>query len=475
MERLKNIMMVFLACLLVLPTVKSGFDDSFNSRDGDDRYNPAYDYNEDGIIDGFDLAIHVSGADKTVQKPGEWDYRADRVLVKYRPECGQTGLVHELAGIGVEKPSLINMFVPEYVQVSVPPNKTVEQFLREIQQLPSVETAQFDYLCYMSWVPNDPYYSYQWNFGHVGAENAWLLTNGGKSDVVVAVLDTGIAYEDYGNYSIAPDLVGTAFTHPYNFIADTSHANDDEGHGTHVAGTIAQATNNGIGVAGLAYRCTLMPVKVLGSNGVGSSGSLSQGIRWAADKGARIINMSLGFPIGSDGGKIVRDAIAYAYYKGVILVAASGNDAGEPWYTGGVSYPAAFGECIAVGATRYDKKYTYYSNYGWELTCVAPGGDVRYDQNRDGYPDGILQQTFAKGNPKNFGYYFYQGTSMATPHVSAAAALFVSREGGGPDEFLQAIKDTSFDLGPKGFDKNYGYGLINIPAIVKMGRGWGAN
>ena len=155
--------------------------------------------------------------------------------------------------------------------------------------------------------------------------------------------------------------------------------------------------------------------------------------------------------------------------------AASGNDASETWYTGGVSYPAASNQCIAVGAIRYDKKNAYYSNYGPELTCVAPGGDITVDQNKDGYPDGILQQTIAKGNPQKFGYYFYQGTSMATPHVSAAAALFVSRMGGGPDEFLQIIKETSLDLGPKGFDEKYGYGLIDIPAIVKRGYGWGAN
>lgn len=469
------ILTLILAWLFVPPMVANGFDRSFQSRIGDDSYNAKYDYNGDGIIDGYDLAVHVSGSERTVRKQGEWAYRADRILVKYRQESGQNGLVHELVSSGVNQSALINMIVPDYVQIPVPSDKTVEQFLSDIQQLPSVESAQFDYLCYMSKIPNDPYYSMQWNFRHVGAENAWLLTNGGKSEVVVAVLDSGIAYENYGSYTIAPDLVGTAFTHPYNFIDNTSHANDDEGHGTHVAGTIAQATNNGIGVAGLAYRSTLMPVKVLNSKGVGSSGTLAQGIRWAADNGAKVINMSLGFPVGSDGGKVVRDAIAYAYYKGVILVAASGNDASETWYTGGVSYPAAFNQCIAVGAIRYDKKNAYYSNYGPELTCVAPGGDITVDQNKDGYPDGILQQTIAKGNPQKFGYYFYQGTSMATPHVSAAAALFVSRMGGGPDEFLQAIKETSLDLGPKGFDEKYGHGLIDIPAIVKRGYGWGAN
>jgi serine protease len=464
------------ACLLWCHgSAGGGFDGAFNSRVGDDAYEAEFDYNRDGIIDGYDLVMHVAGETRSIRKPGEWTYRADRILVKYHPKCDQAELVREMAGLGISHRDLVDVKIPKYVLVSVPPEKTVEQFLSEVERLPSVESAQYDYLCFMSWVPDDPYYYLQWNFGHVGAENAWLLTAGGKSDVVVAVLDTGIAYEDYENFKFAPDLKGTAFTSPYNFIADTRHANDDEGHGTHVAGTIAQTTNNGTGTAGLAFRSTLMPVKVLDSKGVGSSSTLAQGLRWAADKGAKVINMSLGFPVGSDGGSIVREAISYAYNKGVILVAASGNDAGSPGYSGGVAYPAAYNECIAVGAIRYDKRYAGYSNYGSKLTCVAPGGDVSVDQNKDGYPDGILQQTIANGNPARFGYYFYQGTSMAAPHVSAAAALFVSRNGGGPYEFLQAVISTSTDLGPDEFDERYGHGLINIPAIVRLGRGWGTN
>ncbi len=347
--------------------------------------------------------------------------------------------------------------------------------MRKSGPSPSVADAQYNYICRMSKTPDDEYYSLQWNFRHVGSEFAWDLTSGGDDSVVIAVLDTGIAYENFGEFEKAPDLAGTAFKSGFDFINDDSHPNDDEGHGTHVAGTIAQTTDNNIGTSGLAYGCSLMPVKILDASGNGTSSSLAQGIRWAADKGAQVINMSLGFPVGSTGGSVVKEAVAYAYGKGVIMVAASGNEANDPGYNGGVAYPAAYDECVAVGAVRYDKRYTDYSNYGAKLTCVAPGGAISMDQNGDGNPDGILQQTFIDANPTKFRFVFYQGTSMATPHVAAAAALFVSRKGGSPGRFMQVLKETCDDLGQSGFDERYGFGLLNIPRIVLTGQGWGAN
>ncbi len=362
-----------------------------------------------------------------------------------------------------------------YFRIRVPEGKTAELFIAELKNNPKVRDVQLDYFCRKLGEPNDPYYRYQWNFDLLDVPKAWDLTAGGRDSISVAILDTGVAYEDYGDFSRAPDLAGTRFVHPYDFVNSDTHANDDEGHGTHVAGTIAQTTNNTLGVAGIAFGCAIMPIKILDNNGVGSSYSLAEGIAWAVENGASVINMSLGFPVGVNPGRIVEDEIEKAYRSGVICVAAAGNDADDYGYSGGLEYPGAYPECVCVGSIRYDQKRAYYSNYGNGLDCVAPGGDVRVDQNRDGYGDGILQQTMSPGNPTAFEYYFYQGTSMATPHVAAAAALFKSRRGGGPVEFMDAIAGTSRDLGASGLDPEFGYGLIDLLDIIKRGQGWGAD
>jgi len=202
-----------------------------------------------------------------------------------------------------------------------------------------------------------------------------------------------------------------------------------------------------------------MPVKVLDKNGSGTYANVAEGITWAADHGAKVINMSLG---GSAASTTLKNACAYAYNKGVTIVCAAGND-GQPT----VSYPAAYKPyCIAVGATRYDETRAYYSNYGSSLDLVAPGGDLNVDQNKDGYADGILQQTF--GNTYNdWGYWFYQGTSMAAPHVSGVAALVIAHGvAKTPDKVRAALQSTAKDKGPPGWDKDYGYGIVDAYAAL---------
>ena len=262
-------------------------------------------------------------------------------------------------------------------------------------------------------------------------------------------------------YDLAPDLANTLFTAGYDFINDDSHANDDEGHGTHVAGTIAQSTNNALGVAGIAYNCRLMPVKVLNSSGTGTSASLAEGISYAADNNAKVINMSLGFSpeIKPEDIPAVTAAVQQAYQNGCILVAASGNDGSNA-----VSLPAAYPEVIAVGATNSAVVRCSYSQYGPELDVVAPGGD-RVDRNGDGYPDGILQQTFGD-TPQDWGYWFFTGTSMATPHVSGVVALLVSTGITDPNEVKEALYSTAKDLGATGWDQEYGWGLVDAYAAL---------
>lgn len=346
--------------------------------------------------------------------------------------------------------------------------RTVASVIAEYQSRDDVVYAEPNYIAYAFATPNDTYYNpYQWNFdngvnGGVHAETAWDTTSG--SGVIVAIVDTGVAYENYDSgffsrYSVAPDLAGTTFVPGYDFVNNDTHPNDDEGHGTHVAGTIAGTTNNSQGVAGLAYGASIMPIKVLASSGSGSYADVADGIRWAADHGAQVINLSLGGPTPAS---YLEDAVRYAYEHGVTIVAASGNDSAAS-----VSYPAAYDDyVIAVGATRFDETRASYSNRGSSLDLVAPGGDLGVDQNGDGYGDGILQQTFGS-NPRSFSYYFYEGTSMATPHVAAAAALVISNGNATtPDEVRMLLENTADDLGVPGRDDSYGHGLINLAAAL---------
>lgn len=339
-----------------------------------------------------------------------------------------------------------------------------EQMLSMYQSHEEVEYAELNHYFRQFLIPNDELYPLQWNFynetyGGVHLEAAWDIQTG-DPNVIIAVLDSGVAFEDFEIYRLAPDLAQTRFVTGYDFVNNDTHPNDDNGHGTHVTGTIAQSTNNGIGVAGVAFNCTIMPVKVMNSDGIGTTFDIADGIYYAANNGAKVINMSIGTDVNT---RTIRDAVRYAYTKGVTIVCAMGNDfeQGNP-----PSYPAAYDDyCIAVGATRFDREWAYYSNTGTHLDIVAPGGDTRVDQNGDGSPDGILQQTF-DDDPAVFGYYYAAGTSSATPHVSGAAALLISNGVTDPDMVREALEQTAEDLGPTGLDTQYGWGLLDIEAAL---------
>ncbi len=349
--------------------------------------------------------------------------------------------------------------------LNTPESEKAEQMVSVYSSHEQVEYAELNYYVGQFLVPNDSLYPLQWNlnndkFGGVNIESAWDIQTG-DPNVIIAVLDSGVAYENFGIYKQAPDLAQTHFVPGYDFVNDDAHPNDDNGHGTHVTGTIAQATNNGFGVAGVAFDCSIMPVKVLGSDGSGTTFDIAQGIYYAINNGAKVMNMS----IGTDADTItMRIAVEYAYSNGVTVVCAAGNDFEEGNPT---SYPAAYDDyCIAVGATRYDRSRAYYSNTGSYIDIVAPGGDLHVDQNGDGNPDGILQQTF-DDDPGLFGYFFAQGTSTSAPHVSGAAALLISNSVIEPAMIREAIENTAEDIGPPGWDPEYGWGLLNIEAALK--------
>ena len=398
--------------------------------------------------------------------PNQVEFVPQEILVKFKPAVPDQVInaINTLHGTQV----LYTSPLAGFKRLRIPANKTIAEMVEIYRRNPNVAFADPNTVCYAQQTsPNDPYFSYQWHlqnsiYGGIKVLAGWAIQPGGNSDVIIGILDTGIAYEDYGRtYKKAPDLTGTSFVAGYDFINNDAHPNDDEGHGTHVAGTVAQTTNNALGVAGIAYNCALMSVKGLNSSGSGTTQTLIDGLHFAADHGADVINMSLGWPPGYYPGDLLRDAIAYAYNKGVTLVAASGNDGATV-----VSYPAAFDNyVIAVGATRYDEAVAYYSNTGASLDLTAPGGDLNVDQNGDGYGDGVLQQTFGS-KPSDFGYYFYTGTSMATPHVAGVAALVIANGITGPDNVRNTLQTSAEDHGAVGWDSEYGWGIIDASAAL---------
>jgi serine protease len=310
--------------------------------------------------------------------------------------------------------------------------------------------------------PDDPKYKYQWHMDQIHMPAAWRLADG--EGVIVAVLDTGVAYEKHGEFHQVEDLAGVEIVKPYDFVDKDTHANDDHGHGTHVAGTIAQATHNGIGVSGVARRASIMPLKVLSGRGSGSVGGIADAIRYAADNGAKVINMSLG---GRFPSKVLEKAVKYAHSKGVVVVCAAGNDG-----RGKVSYPAAYPGAFAVAATQYDESTTFYSNWGKAIDIAAPGGNTRVDQNGDGQPDGVLQNTIVVGDPTKSGYFAFMGTSMASPHAAGVAALVVGEGITDPAAVEKILEETAREPKNKKMDKQrYGAGIIDAEAAVQKVRG----
>jgi len=424
------------------------------------------------IAQSSDESIHVY---EEVQSPKKEDFVPDEIIVKFKPGVSHENIKSINARHGTS--DIDTSPFAGFKRIRIPKGKTVPEMVAIFNKNPEVEYAEANSIVYAFGIPNDPLYKYQWHLDDSFKSNPYGGANGGGinidsarditgSGVIVAVLDTGGAYENNGPYVKAPDLDCTTFVQGYDFVNNDLHPNDDNSHGTHVIGTIAQCTNNGLGVAGVAPGSSIMPVKVLNGDGSGTLQQLVDGIYYATNNGSKVISMSLGFPPGYFPDKSLTNALDYAYSHGVTCVAAAGNDGRNI-----VSYPAAYKTCIAVGATRYDETRARYSNYGSALDIMAPGGDTRIDQNGDGYVDGVLQNTFNPNtkNPAEFSYWFFQGTSMATPHVSGVAALLISNGNATtPDDVRAALQSTAEDKGTPGWDRYYGYGIVD----AKKALGW---
>jgi subtilisin family serine protease len=310
-----------------------------------------------------------------------------------------------------------------------------------------VEYAEPNYIYHFLFLPDDPLFSYQWGLHNtrqtggkedadIDAPEAWDIITG-TTDVMIAVIDTGVDYthEDLDDGRVRTDI-------DKDYVNDDDDAMDDHGHGTHVAGTIAAETNNGIGVAGVMWVAEILPIKVLNEWGSGYSSDVAEGIRYAADQGADVINMSLGSRSCS---QTIADAVNYAYFdKGVVIVAAAGNNGSS------ISYPAKFDPVIAVGATDHNDHRAYFSNYGDELDVVAPGVTIFSTVPNDGYDA-------------------FSGTSMASPHVAGVAGLLLAqRPHLSNGQVREILRQSADDLGQGGFDPYYGYGRVNAYQALQM-------
>lgn len=330
--------------------------------------------------------------------------------------------------------------------------------LRQFEQDPRVERCDPNYVYRLTQMPaekadfpNDPRYSEQWHMKMIEAQQAWPLSTG--RDVVTAVIDTGVAYQDFQDFHRLEDLDQTAFVQGYDFVNKRVEALDDQCHGSHVAGTIAQSTNNGKGVVGVAFGTKIMPVKVLSRSGSGSLADVADGIRFAADHGATVINMSLGGPFPS---MSLEDAVNYAYRKGTIVVCAAGNS-----NTPRKEFPAGFDRAVSVSSVAIDGSRAFYSNHGDSISFAAPGGDTK----RFGVEGGVLQNTIAPGNHKTSGYYAFQGTSMAAPHAAGVAALIASTGVTNPHTIEWVLQKSATPVEAEPVE-GFGAGILNAKNAV---------
>jgi serine protease len=421
-----------------------------------------------------------------------------RVVVGYLPAPERTAAGHRLVAADAARPQgQVRTVVKRLAR-----QRSVGRALRALRDRPGVAYAYPDYVAHTAgaFYPDDPgalhtrrgWERMQWNMlagTGLDAPQAWfnLLADqraGGKG-VAVAVLDTGVAYRNWGRFGISPDFRGTRFVAPYDFVRHNRYPLDRSGHGTFVAGVIGERTNNGVGLTGLAYGTSIMPVRVLNESGEGAESTIADGIRYAVRHGARVINLSLEFTpdrVRSPSQiPLIVQAVNFAIRHKVVIVAAAGNDNASR-----IAFPARIRGVISVAATTKDGCEASYSNFGPGLDLVAPGGgddavvpsDPACHPNRELPP--VFQMTLSDppfgglpGNFDKFGYPgLYVGTSMAAPEVSAAAALVIASRVLGPDptpaQVLRRLERTATPLpaGATAPDLRYGYGLVDAGAAT---------
>jgi serine protease len=410
------------------------------------------------------------------------DFVPGEFIVKLRDSQADRRAFAASRGLDVrlESPSGYFVVTPRNAPQGDAEQRRFTVFEKERMRLEAeVEVAELNYRMHAFAIPNDPLFSYQWHYGSMKLPQAWDVTKGSQN-IIVAVLDTGIVAH--------PDLVTRNSGTGYDFISSPQSGLDNNGidpdptdpgdlalqggkstwHGSHVAGTIGAATNNGYGVSGVDWFCRIMPMRVLGYGG-GATYDIAEALRYTArlpnvsgampPQRANVANMSLG---GGPPNQTMQDAVFAARAQGVTVIAAAGNDATSNW-----SYPASYNGVISVSATDPLNNLASYSNYGTMIDVTAPGGETQVDYTQDGYGDGVLS-TIVDEDQGQYAFDFSQGTSMACPHVAGVAALLLSVNPNlSPDQVEALLESTAIDLAPAGPDTFFGAGLVDAFAAVK--------
>jgi len=419
------------------------------------------------------------------------DYVPHEVIVGYARGAQAPPAVAAQLRIGARATA---MTAPRSQLLRLPRSESVATALARLRRRPGIAYAEPDYIARAAggWYPDDRgranqlrgWERLQWNLlpgPGIDAPQAWGNMFGahrpGGRGVVVAILDTGVAYRNWHQFRVSPDFRGTRFVHPYDFVSGNRYPLDRNGHGTFVSGIVAEATNNGYGLTGIAYGASIMPVRVLDSSGLGDEATIARGIRYATTHGASVINLSLEFlPSQVSTGTAIPEivsAINFAHRRGVTVVGAAGNDQDNQ-----IAYPARVRNVISVGATTRDRCLASYSNGGSGLDLVAPGGgsDAVRPSDPACHPGrslpSIYQMTLTDPPHWNrFGYPgYYIGTSMSSPAVAATAALVIASRVIGrrptPDQILARLEQTATPLGGAAPNHDYGYGLLNAAAAT---------
>jgi serine protease len=440
--------------------------------------------------------------------PSGAPYVPGRVIVKFRETTPANARLSALASVSRTAAMTARKPYANFDIVELDAAEDPEAAARQFAARPDVAYAQAAYRLKSYLVPNDPFYSMQWNMPNIDMERAWDVQPGATSSVIVAVLDSGMAFQDaivqynalafrvvFANgssvvypslgpiqvpFAAAPDLRGAnRFVMPRDFIWEDNLPLDTDGHGTHVSGTVGQLTNNSVGAAGVAFNVRLMPVKVIDSAwdlifnapNEGTDDTVARGIRYAVDNGAKVLNMSIGR--AGPPSPVLEDAITYAVGRGAFLAIAAGNgfEDGNP-----VEIVADIASrvpgAVSVAATDRQHNRAFYSTTGAYVELSAPGGSSR----GFGQSGAVFQQTYdlsfvdtydlppALYRAPRFDIFLvtpFQGTSMATPHVSGLAALLIQQGISSPAAIEAALERFAVDRGPAGRDHEFGFGEVS--------------